>query len=34
MTAPVYLAIDAGTGSARALAFDADGTLVTHAHRE
>ncbi|MGO1850631.1 FGGY family carbohydrate kinase [Microbacterium sp.] len=34
MTAPVYLAIDAGTGSARALAFDAAGFLVTHAHRE
>ncbi|WP_162893091.1 FGGY family carbohydrate kinase [Microbacterium halotolerans] len=34
MTTPVFLAIDAGTGSARALAFDADGRLVAHAHRE
>lgn len=32
--APVYLAIDAGTGSARALAFDGDGRLVTQAARE
>ncbi|QRY39510.1 hypothetical protein JVX92_08055 [Microbacterium hominis] len=32
--APVYLAIDAGTGSARALAFDGDGTLVARASRE
>ncbi|MEJ1088233.1 FGGY family carbohydrate kinase [Microbacterium sp. Mu-80] len=31
---PVYLAIDAGTGSARALAFDADGTLVARAAHE
>lgn len=31
---PVYLAIDAGTGSARALAFDADGRLVARAARE
>lgn len=31
---PVYLAIDAGTGSARALAFDADGVLVARAARE
>lgn len=30
----VFLAIDAGTGSARALAFDRDGRLVTHAARE
>ena len=30
----VFLAIDAGTGSARALAFDADGRLVTRAARE
>jgi autoinducer 2 (AI-2) kinase len=33
-SAPVYLAIDAGTGSARALAFDGDGRLVTQAARE
>jgi autoinducer-2 kinase len=32
--APVFLAIDAGTGSARALAFDADARLVTQASRE
>lgn len=30
----VFLAIDAGTGSARALAFDIEGRLVTHAARE
>jgi len=30
----VFLAIDAGTGSARALAFDIDGRLVTQAARE
>lgn len=30
----VFLAIDAGTGSARALAFDTDGRLVTQAARE
>lgn len=30
----VFLAIDAGTGSARALAFDTEGRLVTHAARE
>ncbi len=34
MSLPVYLAIDAGTGSARALAFDRDGILVAHAQRE
>jgi len=34
MTSPVFLAIDAGTGSARALAFDAGGRLVAHAQRE
>lgn len=32
--APVFLAIDAGTGSARALAFDDAGRLVTQAARE
>jgi autoinducer 2 (AI-2) kinase len=31
---PVFLAIDAGTGSARALAFDEAGRLVTQAARE
>lgn len=31
---PVFLAIDAGTGSARALAFDHDGRLVAQASRE
>lgn len=31
---PVYLAIDAGTGSARALAFDGQGALVARASRE
>ncbi len=31
---PVYLAIDAGTGSARALAFDGEGRLVAQAARE
>ncbi|MBP3977295.1 FGGY family carbohydrate kinase [Microbacterium sp. BLY] len=30
----VFLAIDAGTGSARALVFDIEGRLVTHAARE
>lgn len=30
----VFLAIDAGTGSARALAFDADGRLIAQAGRE
>lgn len=30
----VFLAIDAGTGSARALAFDIEGRLVAHAARE
>jgi autoinducer 2 (AI-2) kinase len=30
----VFLAIDAGTGSARALAFDGEGRLVGHAARE
>ncbi|WP_300266962.1 FGGY family carbohydrate kinase [Microbacterium sp.] len=34
MTSPVFLAIDAGTGSARVLAFGADGELVAHAQRE
>lgn len=34
MTSPVFLAIDAGTGSARALAFDESGTLVARAARE
>ena len=33
-TAPVVLAIDAGTGSARALAFDLDGRIVASAARE
>lgn len=32
--APVVLAIDAGTGSARALAFDLDGRIVASAARE
>jgi len=31
---PVYVAIDAGTGSARALAFDGEGRLVARAARE
>ncbi|MFV0375623.1 FGGY family carbohydrate kinase [Microbacterium sp.] len=31
---PVFLAIDAGTGSARALAFDIEGRLVAHASQE
>ena len=31
---PVFLAIDAGTGSARALAFDIEGRLVAHGARE
>ncbi|WP_105565700.1 FGGY family carbohydrate kinase [Microbacterium halophytorum] len=34
MTEPVFLAIDAGTGSARALAFDADGRLVAQSQYE
>lgn len=34
MTGPVFLAIDAGTGSARALAFDERGMLVAQAARE
>ena len=34
MSTPVFLAIDAGTGSARALAFDASGALVAQAARE
>lgn len=34
MTTPVFLAIDAGTGSARALAFDSVGVLVAQASRE
>lgn len=34
MSRPLFLAIDAGTGSARALAFDLDGRLVARAARE
>lgn len=34
MTDDVFLAIDAGTGSARAVAFDAEGRLVASATRE
>lgn len=34
MTAPVVLAIDAGTGSGRVLAFDGDGHAVARASRE
>lgn len=34
MSSPVFLAIDAGTGSARALAFDESGVLVASAARE
>ncbi|MBF4561214.1 autoinducer-2 kinase [Agreia pratensis] len=34
MTSPVVIAVDAGTGSARALAFNLEGTLVARAQRE
>ncbi|WP_137756799.1 FGGY family carbohydrate kinase [Agrococcus sp. SGAir0287] len=34
MTSPVFLAVDAGTGSARAIAFDASGAQVARGSRE
>lgn len=34
MSTPVFIAIDAGTGSARALAFDGEGVLLAQASRE